>query len=157
MRTATDTESAITNWLARSLDTPEVARQDWRSCRLAMLRTGGVFDAVRIPQRLVHAAVGSTEPEVVSGTLAELLDGPVICDRATWYYALVPQSTSETWRSPLAQVRGTGGWLGVPRVDLTEPDGVYWSVPPQRAGDLCPVEAVAALLMIGRDRLEAVA
>jgi hypothetical protein len=154
VRTATDTECSIANWLARSLDAPEVARQEWRRGRLAMLRTGGVFDAIRVPQELVHAAVGSTDPEVVSGALAELC-GPVICDRATWYYALVLPGTSETWRSPLAQVRGMGGWLGVPPIGITEPEGVYWSVPPLRAGGLCATEAVTALLAIGRDQLEA--
>ncbi|AVZ72185.1 hypothetical protein SLUN_08200 [Streptomyces lunaelactis] len=155
MHTATDTELAIANWLARALGVPEVAHSDWREQRLTMLPTGRLFDAVRMPRALVHAAIGSTAADVVTRTLAELLDGPVICDRQTWYYALVPPRTTEDWASSLAQCRGRGGWLGVPSADRTQPRGVHWAVLPRSAGDLCTAEAVAALLAIGRDRLEA--
>jgi hypothetical protein len=94
-----------------------------------------------MPQPLVCSAIGSIAADVVSRTLAELLDGPVICDRQTWYY-------------PLAQCRGRGGWLGVPSMDRTQPRGVHWAVLPRSAGDVCAVEAVDALLVIGRDRLD---
>ncbi|MFF3399699.1 hypothetical protein ACFYW6_14385 [Streptomyces sp. NPDC002659] len=155
MHTSTDTELAIANWLAGTLGVPEIAQSDWRAQHLAMLPTGRLFDAVRMSQALVHAAIGSVAADVVSKTLAELLEGPVICDRQTWYYALVPPRTTENWTSPLAHCRGRGGWLGVPSVNRTQPRGVHWTVLPQSAGDLCAVEAVAALLAIGRDRLDA--
>lgn len=62
-------EGAISRWLASSIDTPDIAFEDWQSGRPAVLRTGRAFDAVRMPQTLVHAAARSTVPDVVSGGL----------------------------------------------------------------------------------------
>ncbi|MFE7123897.1 hypothetical protein [Streptomyces sp. NPDC057617] len=157
--TTRTTETAITRWLLSSSHIPDIARADWQDGRPAVLRTGGAYDAVRMPQELVHAAVGCTGPDQVSAALAEALDGPVICQPGSWYYALVPAGTCGTWRSPLGVVRGTGGWLGIPRTDRSEPTAVapYWAVPVQTAGKLCSADAVAELLDDGRKRVEALA
>ncbi|MFF2522415.1 hypothetical protein [Streptomyces liangshanensis] len=136
---------------------PDVARQDWLDGRPAVLRTGVEFDAVRMPMELVHAAFSSTQPEIVGGGLAEVLDGPVIADPAAYYYALVPPGSTETWRSPLGVVRGRGGWLVVPRLDRTGPVGPHWVVPPVRVGKLCGPVDVAELLRVGKARLDGVA
>ncbi|MFD8965502.1 hypothetical protein ACFV0C_10935 [Streptomyces sp. NPDC059568] len=87
----------------------------------------------------------------MSSALAERLGGPVIADPVAWYYALVPRGTSETWQSPLADVRGRGSWLGIPSADRTDPStsGVYWIVPVTTTGDLCDADAVAELLAAG--------
>ncbi|MFD8916258.1 hypothetical protein [Streptomyces sp. L-9-10] len=124
-----------------------------------MLRTGRAYDAVKMPLTLVHAAAGSSAPDVVAGVLAEALDGPVICHPSAWYYALVPPGTCETWRVAEAVVRGPGAWLGIPRPDRTEPTAVtpYWAVPVGQAGKLCTAEAVAELLRVGRTRFEGTA
>ncbi|MCL7379798.1 hypothetical protein [Streptomyces sp. 35G-GA-8] len=121
-----------------------------------MLRTGGSYDAVRMPLALVHAAAGSGAEDVVAGVLAKTLEGPVICHPRHWYYALVPPGTCETWRSAEAVVRGPGAWLGIPRPDRTEPTPVtpYWAVPLKQAGKLCDPDAVAELLRVGRAFLE---
>ncbi|MFD8965950.1 hypothetical protein ACFV0C_13295 [Streptomyces sp. NPDC059568] len=150
------TETAIARWLLSSSRAPDIPRQDWADGKPALLRTGAVFDAVRMPQPLVHAAVRSTVADVVAAALAETLDGPVIHDPMAWFYALVPPGTCETWRSPMATVRGAGGWLGVPRTDRTVPMRVtaYWAVPVERTDKLCDPAAVAKLLRVGRDRLE---
>ncbi|MFJ4921096.1 hypothetical protein [Streptomyces sp. NPDC088725] len=141
-------------WLASSLTQPAVAGQDWRDGRPAILRTGIVFDAVRMPQELVHAAVRGTADATVAAALAATLRGPVIRDPGVWYYALVPPKTTENWRSLLATVRGRGSWLGVPRPDRTAPPGIHWSVPPETAGRVCCPDAVAELLRLGRQRLD---
>ncbi|MFF1957946.1 hypothetical protein ACFVWX_13270, partial [Streptomyces sp. NPDC058220] len=96
------TDAVISRWLLSSLDTPSVARLDWELGRPAVLRTGVVFDAVKMSPELVHAAVESTRPDLVGGALARTLDGPVICHPSAQYYALVAAQTTETWRSPLA-------------------------------------------------------
>ncbi|MBT2510131.1 hypothetical protein J7I98_30595 [Streptomyces sp. ISL-98] len=156
--TRTDTDTAITNWLARTLDVPAVARQEWQDGAVAMLPLGGLFDAVRMPAVTVHAAAGNDDRAFVARFLAEILDGgPVIHDPFSWYYALMPPQTSETWRSPFATCIGRGAWLGVPRTDRTalETGGPYWSVPMQDAGVLGSPEAVAELIRIGHARLTA--
>ncbi|MFF1417485.1 hypothetical protein [Streptomyces sp. NPDC058280] len=104
-------------------------------------------------QELVHAAVESGRPDIVGSALAQILGGPVICDRTVWYYALVPPQTTETWKSPLAVVRGRGGWLVVPRLDWTDPVGVYWAVPPDAVGKYCAPGAVAEVLRVGQARI----
>ncbi|MFI5755603.1 hypothetical protein [Streptomyces sp. NPDC051569] len=125
---------------------------DWNLGRPALLRTGVAFDAVRIREPLVHAAVGSPHPERVSDELAEALDGPVIHDPAAWYYALVRAGTAGTWRSPLATVKGRDSWLAVPRVDRLGPIGVHWAVPPAPGRRLCQIEAVSMLLPAGQEK-----
>ncbi|MFE2600094.1 hypothetical protein ACFXCZ_27005 [Streptomyces sp. NPDC059396] len=149
-------DTAISRWLMSSSQVPSIARADWAYGRPALLRTGEIFDAVKMPKDLVHAAVASSDPADVSAALAEALEGPVICQPGTSYYALVPAGTCETWRSPLAVVRGKGGWLGIPREDHTGPGHVatYWTVPVSQVDGLCSPDAVADLLATGRDRLE---
>nr|WSZ95702.1 hypothetical protein OH820_08535 [Streptomyces sp. NBC_00857] len=148
--------AAISRWLTSTTRHPDIAEQDWADGRPAILRTGILYDAVRMPMQLVHAAVRSTAPAEVARALAELLDGPVVCHPGAWYYALVPAGTCEIWRSPCAAVRGRGGWLGVPRVDRTEPAPVdpYWAVAVERINRLCSPAAVAELLHVGRERCE---
>ncbi|MGW6744980.1 hypothetical protein ACWGDX_30295 [Streptomyces sp. NPDC055025] len=149
------TEQSIARWLESSSEVPEIARSDWQSGRPAILRTGVRYDAIRMPSDLVHAAVESTEPEAVTRALADRLGGPVIADPVAWHYALVPRGT--TWTSPLAEIRGRGSWLGIPSTDRTDPSvpGVYWAVPVTTTGDLCDPDAVAELLRVGSERLEA--
>ncbi|MFF1419099.1 hypothetical protein [Streptomyces sp. NPDC058280] len=137
-----------------SLDTPSVARHDWEMGRPAVLRTGVVFDAVKMSPELVHAAVESTRPDLVGGALARTLDGPVIYHPSAQYYALVAAQTTETWRSPLATVLGRSGWLTVPRVDRTRPPGIHWTVPITQAGKLCTPSAVVEFLRVGRAKCE---
>ncbi|MFF3749838.1 hypothetical protein ACFYYH_05150 [Streptomyces sp. NPDC002018] len=152
----TGPQTAVARWLASSIQTPDFAFDDWANGQPAVLRMGRIMDAVRMPQELVYAAIGSNTPAAVSRALAEILRGPVICHPGQWLYALVPPRTAETWRSPHAVVRGSGGWLGVPRPDLTEPSAVstYWAVPLARTGNLCNPEAVAKLLADGQSCLE---
>ncbi|WP_046495100.1 hypothetical protein [Streptomyces odonnellii] len=149
-------DTAIARWLMSSSQVPSIAREDWAYGRPALLRTGVAFDAVKMPRELVHAAAASSDPATVSAALAEVLGGPVICQPGTWYYALVPPGTCAAWRSPLAVVRGEGGWLGIPREDQTEPHAVatYWTVPVSQVGGLCDPDAVAELLRVGRERLD---
>ncbi|MFJ9034872.1 hypothetical protein ACIRQP_41980 [Streptomyces sp. NPDC102274] len=108
MPTPTAIEGAIAQWLTLSSAHPAVAHEAWQDGRPAMLRTGGPYDAVRMPLTLVHAAADSSAPGVVASVLAEVLDGPVVCHPGAWYYALVPAGTCETWRSVEAVIRGPG-------------------------------------------------
>lgn len=154
--TRTDASTDVSRWLTSTTRHPEIAEQDWAAGRPAILRTGIIYDAIRMPQELVHAAVWSTVPNVVSGALAEVLDGPVVCHPGQWYYALVPPGTCEVWRSGVPVARGRGGWLGIPRVDRTEPAPVdpYWAAPVKRIDRLCLPSDVNELLSVGRERVE---
>ncbi|TLS45676.1 hypothetical protein FE633_12955 [Streptomyces montanus] len=54
------------------------------------------------------------------------------------------------WNSGLqAECLGWGTWLGVPRLDVTEPPGSHSMVPPRYEGDLCPPRAVTQLIAAG--------
>lgn len=125
---------------------------------VALLPLGTLYSAVRIPEHLVHAVAGSTEPAAVDEFLARaLLGGPVICDPSgRRYYALVPASTATRWRHGDADCLGRGTHLGVPRLDALEPDpqawASYWAVPMPSAGVLCEPEAVAQLVVVAAYR-----
>jgi hypothetical protein len=113
---------------------------------------GKVFEAVRLPERVVHRAVASVERYTVSDRLARCLGGaPVIHDPGLRrYYALVPPGTARTWCEPVAECLGEGTHLGVPRDDRTEfeeqTQASYWAVPMLRPGRLCAVADVQALV-----------
>lgn len=148
------TEAAISQWLVSCLREPAVALRDWSGGRHAILRTGVRYDAVKMPEQLVHAAVGSPAEATVADALATRLRGPVIRDPGGVYYALVPPQTTETWLSPSAVVLGRGAWLGVPRPDRTEPPGLHWSVPVTDTRRVCDAGVVAEFLRVGRERCE---
>ncbi|MQS39888.1 hypothetical protein [Streptomyces katsurahamanus] len=149
----TTMDSAIGQWLAESLDAPQAVWEDWRSGPYTMLPTGVRLDAVRIPVELVHAAADSAIHATVAEHLTAALDGPVICDPARWYYALVPPQTSETWASGLARCLSRGAWLGVPHTDLTEHALLHWCVPMEYPARLCDPGVVAALIERGHEQL----
>lgn len=163
---AADRRLAVEHWLLSTLPAAgrDRARTEWQHYGLALIPLGVLFSAVRIPGRLIHAAVGSDEPTAVDAFLNEALDsGPVICDpRAGRYYALVPASVPRTWHAELDDLReddvgvlGRAAYLGVPRVDAVALDpGVsrsYWSVPMDSAGELCPSSLVGRLIGLGRE------
>ncbi|WP_274561990.1 hypothetical protein [Streptomyces spiramyceticus] len=149
----TSTDAQIADWLARAHKTSSVAAREWASDLVAMLPLGNRFDAVRIRPEVVQAAASSDDWRTISEFLTDVIDGPVIHDPFTWYYALVPPQTTETWRSPLARCIGRGSWLGVPRTDRRTSYRPYWAVPMARAGDLCSPIAVAELIHLGHARL----
>ncbi|MFC9932446.1 hypothetical protein [Streptomyces sp. NPDC127190] len=123
--------------------------------KLALIPLGVRFDAVRLPDAIVHAAAGSEEPAVVRARLTDYLaGGPVVHDpRGRRYYALVPPGTTAGWVSPVVECLGTGTYLGVPPIDFTAFDGrtlsSYWAVPVAFVGALCRPADVLALVMVG--------
>ncbi|MFD4631217.1 hypothetical protein ACFVYR_18455 [Streptomyces sp. NPDC058284] len=149
---------AAFDWLARALGEPAQARREWAETGVAMLPCGRRFDAVRLPERLVHAAVRSTDPQEVAARLAQSLNGPVIYDGRTMggtYYALTRPRRKGAWRhQDVAPWLGTDTYLGVPKLTRTEPPGTHWVVAPRYEGDLCEPLAVEALSRIGRSAAE---
>ncbi|MEU2272016.1 hypothetical protein ABZ568_37415 [Streptomyces olindensis] len=122
---------------------------------LALIPLGRAFDAVRLADAIVHRAVGSDDSCVAGDRLAQYLgDGPVMHDpKFHRYYVLVPPGTAETWGTPVAECLGEGVYLGVPRVERTEPDehpqAPYWVLPMTRPGHLCKPDDVLALAVAG--------
>ncbi|MEV7090300.1 hypothetical protein AB0O07_31220 [Streptomyces sp. NPDC093085] len=145
------TITPVERWLARSIPDPESAFRDWRDGRPAVLALGAMFDAVKLPQRLVHAAASTPERSAVTAVLAPL-GGPVIWSPPGWYLALVPAGTAAVWDPRYAAALGPDTYLTVPRPDRRGPAGIHWAVPPAHARTLCSPAAVARLLADGHQR-----
>ncbi|WP_234310763.1 MULTISPECIES: hypothetical protein [unclassified Streptomyces] len=144
-------------WLAYAHPSPDTALGEWNSAaNLALIPLGRFFEAVRLPEPIVHGAVAAADPYTVSDRLGRCLGGgPVIHDPGfRRYYALVPPGTARTWREPAVECLGDGTYLGVPRSDRTEYDeqtqASYWPVPMTRPGRLSSAVDVLALVMAGR-------
>lgn len=154
------TRRTMTDWLAASHDHPERVRAEWRERGIALVPIGRRFDAVRLPERLVFAALG-TEGRSYAHTdfgLEDGLGGPVIHDgHGRNYYAIVPAGTVREWRSraPGVECLGSGTYFGVPSVDVLEYDEthpVYWA---SLGGSsrFCEPASVSFLVRVGVARL----
>ncbi|MFI5617539.1 hypothetical protein [Streptomyces sp. NPDC051567] len=158
----------MTDWLAGSHHQPGQVRAEWRERGISVLPVGHRFDAVRLPEPLVHAAVhpavhaagapaGPCRAPAGTG-LAGHLDGPVIHDgRGRTYYALVPPGTATTWRAaaPGVTCLGPGTHLGVPAEGLLEyhpAHPVHWTAATTRRRH-CDPASVALLVRAGTARL----
>ncbi|MEV6756702.1 hypothetical protein [Streptomyces sp. NPDC051214] len=145
-------DGAVALWFAQAQQGVAQARREWMDRGVALLPCGTRFCAVRLSGRLVHAACGTDRTEMVRGTLAGMLAGPVICDAfASHYYALVQPTPPRAWQhQEVAPLLGTGTYLGVPATRLTHPPGTYWLVLPELPGDLCALPPVTTLITEGR-------
>lgn len=149
----------ITGWLTRTLppDKEAQAHAEWNTRGVALLPLGVRFSVVRLPEHLVHAALGTTDPDEVATRLTEQLDGPVIHDTYSVghpYYPLIQWHAGVVWESSDdAPCLGEGTYMGVPHISRTTPPGTHWLVPPRREGDLCQPEAVQRLIQHARAAL----
>lgn len=146
----------ITGWLTRGLthDQAEQAQQEWEDRGVALLPLGARFSVVRLPERIVHAAVGSTHPATVAAELAAALDGPVIHDTFAHghpYYPLIQWHAGIVWdEGDDAPCLGEGTYMGVPHIRRTTGPGTYWLARPRHEGDLCRPDAVQKLIQQAR-------
>lgn len=158
IHTITDHTIAVRAWLVGAAADEMEARRDWTNRGVAVLKCGILFRALRMPEGLVQAAVGTTDPDAVDARLAQaLLGGPVVHDTtARTYSALLAADAGPT---PSLKQAGTGfladDFIGIPDPSLTRAaDGVrYWSVPLAEGFGLCSVPAVAQLVEVGRYRI----
>lgn len=161
-RPATDT-AAIVSWLARGHPDPGKALKQWQEHRIALMPLGRAYSAIRIPARLVHAVVGSSDRSESDAFIATALRGPVIADRAgVRYYALVAPlvppnygpHVGDRWGELGVEILGTGTDMGVPRhgtaFDPEVPLRSYWVVPVASAGQLCDPARVVRLIATAR-------
>jgi hypothetical protein len=145
----------VQEWLAAAHPSPSTVRNEWSGvAQLALIPLGQSFEAVRIPEDIVHAVARSDEASTVNTWLAQRVDGPVVHDPGCRrYYALVPPGTCEMWATRAAECLGEGTYLGVPRTDRTELDdhtrASYWSVPMSRPGALCKAATVLEVVALG--------
>jgi hypothetical protein len=151
---------AVEHWLLCAADDRDLARKQWaQPAGIALLACGGVLSAVRLPARLVWAAVGADELPEVDERLRQWFDGgSLFVDlHSHMYYALVPGGTQ--WQFTDRQLAGVDflgrdNYLGVPAVHLTEPGSrSYWCVPMDTAGDLCFTDEVVQLAQRGQAAL----
>ncbi|MFI6348113.1 hypothetical protein [Streptomyces sp. NPDC050560] len=149
------------DWLASAHPQPTEVHQAWeRPGGLAALPCGVVFTAVRLPALIVHAAVGTADPNAVRARLGERLGGPVLHDPSrARYYPLVPTDTAKSWHNTVAYVRclEPEHHMNTPAPTVTQPSGQtpYWIVPPMEPERLCAPEAVRALTRHGQRRAAA--
>lgn len=152
------TRTSMGMWLASSHPTPEKPWREWGESGIAVLPTGAAFDAVRIPEDVVHAAVESTDLDTVGVALAERLDGPVIHDaRGRNYYVLVQPGARVDLEPAVDGVEHLPArtHLGVPSIELcehTRETPIYWAVPGIRPGH-CDANALGLIVRAGIRRL----
>ncbi|MCX4526431.1 MULTISPECIES: hypothetical protein [unclassified Streptomyces] len=149
----------MTDWLAGGHPDPGQAYAEWAERGVAVIPVGATFGAVRLPEAVVHAAVGSTDRDDVGFALADRLDGPVIHDgRGRNYYALIRPDAHINWRTAATGVERLAPrtHLGVPamsRCEYAPHTPIYWAVPGVRPGH-CDPASIALLVRVGVARLE---
>ncbi|MCX5239848.1 hypothetical protein OG824_32065 [Streptomyces prunicolor] len=157
--TQAERDLAVTHWLLAAARDRAQALAEWDKTGTTLLPCGGILAALGVPADLVHAAVGTTNTADIPGYLAAAFHGgPVIVDGRGGYYALVrPASGTQTRRLPARLTYfGRGLRLEVPQPGLTDPaqhgHAPYWAVPMDGPGDLCQVDAVIQLAIVGHYR-----
>ncbi|GHB80135.1 hypothetical protein GCM10010331_79570 [Streptomyces xanthochromogenes] len=152
---------AIRDWLASSLNRPQAAKEQWEKGGIASLALGRRFSAVRLTEPLVYATAESRMSVHVSRALASALHGPVLHAPSTRrFYAFTPPVAPDWGWSPHAEYLGRDNYLGVPPIELTDPeDGLdgYWAVPVTRPGDVCDPDRLADLISAGSLELKGAA
>jgi hypothetical protein len=138
---------ALSHWLLTATEDRDLARKQWAEGGIALLSTGGVFSALRVPADMVWALAATDVLAEVDDFLRRTINGPVFMDlHSHLYYFLVPASFA--WRFnhrdyPGVECRGRGDFLGVPDVRLTIARGrSYWCVPMESPGELCAPQDV---------------
>ncbi|MFF3981935.1 hypothetical protein [Streptomyces sp. NPDC001828] len=144
----------LTAWLAGPMPEAVPALREWGRDPEAtpVIALGARFDAVRVADAVVHAAVGSTAHATPAWFLAEYLQGAVVRDSGA-YYALVPTRTARGWQAPASRCLGRGSGLAVPHPSRRQGPRTHWAVPPERVGDVCDPVRVADLARVGQERL----
>lgn len=156
LTTRPERELAVTHWLLGAADDRDEARAQWAEQGIALLACGSLFSAVRIPAGLVWAAAKTEELKEVDAFLGQWFDGgAVFMDlHSLQYYALVPASAGWRWKDrdfPGVACLGLDNFLGVPAIQLTEPEGrAYWCRPMDSAGDLCYLDEAEKLVLASR-------
>ncbi|AZM54180.1 hypothetical protein DMA15_17710 [Streptomyces sp. WAC 01529] len=139
--------------MACAQQAPAQAQREWRDNGVALLPLGSRFEAARLPEQLVLAAMCTTNPQQITALLPRALNGPVIYDNRAMggtYYALMRPRADRAWTHQAVAPRlGAGNYLVVPRLDRTHPPGTHWVVTPRFGGDLCEPETVEALISCG--------
>ncbi|MGF0163034.1 hypothetical protein ACQRET_03190 [Streptomyces koyangensis] len=108
------------------------------------------FAALGLPEDIVHAAVGTADPDAVACLLDASLDGPVYW-AAGRYFAIVPQGAPQLPLDEVGLYRGDE--LDLPEAHQQVPaDDAYWVTLPRSAGSRCHVPDVARLAVRGRVR-----
>jgi hypothetical protein len=148
-------ELGATTWLLTAAKDMDIARREWRTMGVALLRCGGVFTAIRVPTLLVETAVGSENRQRMGEYLVgALVGGPAFIDEnASYVYFLVPPSTARTWATPETACLTADTYLGVPKPGSDHRARCHWLVEMAGPADLCTPAAVSQLVMNARLRV----
>ncbi|CAM5489214.1 hypothetical protein SXANM310S_07410 [Streptomyces xanthochromogenes] len=107
---------SIRDWLAGSLNRPQVAKDQWEKGGIAALALGRRFSAVRLTEPLVYAVTGSRMSVHVTRALASALRGPVLhAPSIQRFYAFTPPAAPTWEHSPYAEyLAATTTWACPP-------------------------------------------
>ncbi|WP_433856635.1 hypothetical protein [Streptomyces kronopolitis] len=157
IHTRADMDQAAAEWLAAAASSAAQVVGEWKAQGVAWLRTGTLFSTVTLNAELVHAAVGSDEPECVADCLEHVLEGtPVFFTPGgvDTYTALLTPHAVRAWRVPDTVAAGQGHQVPVP-FPAGEPDSdaARWVVPMAGPGLLGSPALLAALVALGRLQL----
>ncbi|MFD8805547.1 hypothetical protein [Streptomyces sp. NPDC059597] len=156
LRTEPDPLDVVTTWLAGAHPKPKSVLRYWEEGCDQLLPLGARFAAVRIPGRIMHTAVRSSDTAAVAAVARDTLRGPVIAGtyaRERTYWALVPWRAHVYWPDYLTDTPylGPGSYLNVPPPTCTVPP-IYWVTRPRYRYDLCTREQVFNLIIRGRQQ-----
>ncbi|REE61431.1 hypothetical protein BX257_4009 [Streptomyces sp. 3212.3] len=147
-------------WLLAAATNRHVANAEWTDQRVALLTAGRHWDAIRMPYKALGAEMErDAEPELLRDRLEELqVSGPVFCDPyRPFLYFLVPPGTDREWPREIARrgaecLGGTRPYvhhIGVPRLDVLAPPGLFWLSAPDGFGELVDPQHLVQALRLG--------
>ncbi len=138
--------------LTASREAAHEAEDGWWRVGVALFLVGPAWDAVKLPEHLVHHVAAGRDRGRVWAMLHCLgVTGPVFRDRGT-YVVLVPPGTADAWDAAAECVTTTDRelhYIGLPAPHTCEGSRAHWVIPPNET--LSPASAVRALIAAGAD------
>ncbi len=145
-------EHAAARFLTNTQVAAQAAEREWWRRGVALFLVGPAWDAVKLPERLVHGvAAGSGRGRVRAMMHCFGVTGPVARVGAS-YVVLVPPGTAAEWDAAAECVSTTereAHYMGLPSPHSCEGPRAHWVIPPD--GTLSPASAVRAVIAAGAD------
>ncbi|MFF8994070.1 hypothetical protein ACF09H_29920 [Streptomyces sp. NPDC014983] len=154
---------AVEDWLLKAARNRQTAAAEWGHQGVALLTAGRVWDVVRAPYTVLTPTFDrNAAPGELRRRVLELrVPGAVFC---AYYrphlYVLVPPGADRHWPHrdcpPGVECLGAAQtymhYIGVPRLDRTEPPGPFWLIPPDHRRRLADPEQLYAALRACTER-----
>ncbi|MEV0266750.1 hypothetical protein AB0I49_36125 [Streptomyces sp. NPDC050617] len=130
----------------------QAAESEWWRRGVALFLVGPAWDAVKLPERLVHGVAAGSGRGRVRAMLHGLgVTGPVARVGAS-YVVLVPPGTAAEWNAAAECVSTTAReahYMGLPSPHSCEGPRAHWVIPPNDT--FSPASTVRAVIAAGAD------